>query len=58
MWATVAFQHNGFLYKDCDPKADMARLHSIAKATHQAFTPNTGKTWMTLLALKTPYQST
>lgn len=57
-WTTLAIQHNGFLYKDCDPKADMERLYSIGSATFQTFSPNTGATWMTILNLKSPYQCT
>lgn len=56
-FTTVAIQFNPFYYKNPDPESDYAKLHDIAVANGQVFSPNGGKTWFVVVHLKSPYHS-
>lgn len=58
MFATAAVQINPYLFKRPDPESDYARLHAIAVANGQVFTPNSGQSWFIVVHFKTPYHST
>jgi hypothetical protein len=56
-WTIAAFQENGFLYENPDPKRAYECLHANAIEHGMCFSPNGGTTWMTSLWFKSPYHS-